>query len=212
MAGEAAERAVLDGLSRGTPAAVELVAEYGYHSAGRAEIRLIRSIWVKLRAARAEEGARRAAKWMPDQPDLQLQLESGARGIGASTGGGLAIAALEWKLPSLSSRPIRFKARRGSYPRGARNWRVAADVLEAVAGFKQPGSARSDERESPLKRRRRRKRPAERPRPGCARRRWPRRWPQLVADHRSTIMLRQNAAPALSTSPICWCLARDLVA
>jgi ATP-dependent exoDNAse (exonuclease V) beta subunit len=51
---EAAERAVLDGLERGDAAAVELVAEYGFHGVSRAD-RLIEHL-VKLRAARAEEG------------------------------------------------------------------------------------------------------------------------------------------------------------
>jgi ATP-dependent exoDNAse (exonuclease V) beta subunit len=133
LASEAAERAVLDGLERDDPAAVELVAEYGYRRAGRAD-RLVAHL-VKLRAARAEEG-RGALEVRDDRAQLEAELAESRNALAA------AIASLESKLPSLS-KTIRPKA--AGYLAQLRNWRVAADVLEGE--FKQPGNA-MDEREA----------------------------------------------------------------
>jgi ATP-dependent helicase/nuclease subunit A len=122
LATEAAERAVLDGLEKSDAAAIELVAEYGYHGVARSD-RLVEHL-VRLRAARAEEGR--------DEKGLEAGHELGPieEALAAARQELRAeISSLEAKLPSVTGKQL-FKARDCvAQLAGARD---AADVLEII--------------------------------------------------------------------------------
>ena len=99
LATEAAERAILDGLEGADAAAVELVAEYGYHGVGRGR-RLVEHL-VRLRAARAEEGRGVDGLDAGHQPaPLQADLAEAERSLRS------ALAGFESLLPQLKNKSL----------------------------------------------------------------------------------------------------------